>query len=89
MARLGKYTQQKLRQSAKVVPSVQAKLRPRKNNMEEEIDRWFDFVEEYYKESTVPLSFSMLPDTPMSFRQPGSFSGFYKGARRDWNKMVQ
>ena len=57
---------------------------------EEDIDRWFEFVEEYYANSTVPLSYVLLPDsaTP-SFRTPGSPVGFCKLSKREYNKLMK
>lgn len=57
---------------------------------EEDIDRWFEFVEEYYANSTVPLSYVLLPDpaTP-GFRTPGSPIGFCKLSKREYNRLMK
>lgn len=31
-------------------------------SFEESVDRWFDFVEEYNRQSSVPLSYVLLPN---------------------------
>lgn len=57
---------------------------------DESIDRWFEFVEEYNANSTVPLSYVLLPDsnTP-SFRTPGSPLGCFKLSKREYNKLMK
>lgn len=55
---------------------------------EEAADRWFKFVKEYNKESTVPLSYVMLPNpTTTGFRTPGSPFGTTTLSKREWQKM--
>ena len=54
---------------------------------EESVDRWFKFVEEYNKESTVPLSYVMLPNTNHSYRTYGSPSGCLKLNKRELRKI--
>jgi len=56
------------------------------NEFEEALDRWFKFVEEYNKESTVPLSYVMLPNTNQSYRTYGSPSGCIKLSKRELRK---
>lgn len=57
---------------------------------DDSVDKWFEFVEEYYANSTVPLSYVMLPspDTP-SFRTPGSPVGFCTLSKREYNKLMR
>ena len=57
---------------------------------EDDIDRWFEFVEEYYANSTVPPSYVLLPDpyTP-SIRTPGSPVGFCKLSKREYRKLMK
>lgn len=54
--------------------------------LEESLDRWFKFVEEYTKESTVPLSYVMLPNTNQSYRTCGSPSGCIKLSKHELRK---
>ena len=57
---------------------------------EESIDHWFEFVEEYYKESTVPLSYVLLPNPATTgFRMPGSPTGCLKISKREYNKLMR
>ena len=57
---------------------------------EESIDNLFEFVEEYYKESTVPLSYVLLPNpTTTGFRTPGSPTGCLKISKREYNKLMR
>lgn len=55
--------------------------------LEELLDRWFKFVEEYNKESTVPLSYVMLPNTNQSYRTCGSPSGCLKLNKHELRKI--
>lgn len=55
--------------------------------IDEAADRWFKFVEEYNKESTVPLSYVMLPNTNQSWRTCGSPSGCMKLNKRELKKL--
>lgn len=51
------------------------------------VDRWFKFVEEYNKNSTVPLSYVLLPNpSTTGYRTPGSPSGMTKVSKRQWKK---
>lgn len=61
-----------------------------KETNEESIDRWFEFVEEYNANSTVPLSYVLLPDPNVpSFRTPGSPLGCFKLGKREYNKLMR
>lgn len=58
--------------------------------VEEAIDRWFSFVEEWNKNSTVPLSQVLLPDSPGNFqglRTPGSPTGAFDLTKRELKKL--
>ena len=57
----------------------------------EAIDHWFEFVEEYYRNSSVPLSFALLPQAVenQSFRTPGSPLGCLKLSKREYNKLMK
>lgn len=57
------------------------------DEFEESVDRWFKFVEEYNKESTVPLSYVMLPNTNQSYRTYGSPSGCLKLNKHELRKI--
>ena len=46
------------------------------DEFEESVDRWFKFVEEYNKESTVPLSYAMLPNTKKPPNRDGGFTDY-------------
>lgn len=56
----------------------------------EDENRWFEFLEEYYANSTVPLSYILLPDsaTP-SYRTPGSPTGCIKLSRKEYNRIMK
>ncbi len=56
--------------------------------LEEAIDRWFEFVEAYNKESTVPLSYRLIPKSDQSFRTPGSPSGAFKLSKRELSDII-
>ena len=62
---------------------------PRRQS-EEATDRWFEFVEEYYKKSTVPLSYVLLPQAVenQSFRTMGSPIGCLKLSKREYNNLM-
>lgn len=54
------------------------------------VDRWFDFVEKYEKQSSVPLSYVMLPNPQTTgFRTPGSPIGMTKLTKKEWRKVVE
>ena len=58
---------------------------------DEAIDSWFKFVEEYNAQSTVPLSYALLPqaiENP-SFRTAGSPTGCIKLTKREYNKLMK
>ena len=56
---------------------------------DDHIVRWFDFISEYDKQSTVPLSYVMLPNpTTTGFRTMGSPFGMTKLSKREWRKVV-
>ena len=57
------------------------------SELDESVERWFDFVEEYYKQSTVPLSYVMIPGIYTGLRTPGSPIGGLKLTKREWQKM--
>lgn len=62
----------------------------RKNMEDEEIDKWFEFVEEYNATSTVPLSYVLLPNpSTTGFRTPGSPLGCLKLSKREYNKLMR
>ena len=57
--------------------------------MKDYADRWFDFIEEYEKQSSVPLSYVMLPNPQTTgFRTPGSPLGMTKLTKKEWRKVV-
>lgn len=53
------------------------------------IDRWFKFVEDYRKETSVPLSYVLLPNPATTgFRTPGSPFGTTTLSKREWNRIL-
>lgn len=57
--------------------------------MSDSVDNWFDFVEEYYRKSTVPLSWTLIGGGEItSLRTTGSPSGMTTLSKREWNKIV-
>ena len=57
--------------------------------MDESVDRWFEFVKDYYEESSVPLSYVLLPNPcTTGFRTAGSPFGMTNLSKRKWNKIV-
>ena len=57
--------------------------------MSDYADRWFDFVEEYNQQSSVPLSYVLLPNPQTTgFRTPGSPIGMTKLTKKEWRKVV-
>ena len=53
-------------------------------------DDWFDFVEDYYSKSTVPLSWAMIGGGEItSLRTTGSPLGMTTLSKREWNKVVK
>ena len=56
----------------------------------EDENRWFEFLEEYYANSTVPLSYILLPDSSTSsYRTPGSPTGCIKLSREECNRIMK
>lgn len=54
------------------------------------IDRWFDFISEYDKESSVPLSYVLLPNPQTTgFRTMGSPIGMTKLTKSEWRRVVE
>lgn len=59
------------------------------SSFEESVDRWFDFVEEYNKQSSVPLSYVLLPNpSTTGFRTMGTPIGMTTLSKREWNKLM-
>lgn len=58
--------------------------------MSDYADRWFDFVEEYNQQSSVPLSYVLLPNPQTTgFRTAGSPIGMTKLTKKEWRKVVE
>lgn len=58
--------------------------------MNKDIDDWFDFVEEYYSKSSVPLSWVLIGGGEITgLRTPGSPLGMTTLSKREWNKVVE
>lgn len=57
--------------------------------MSDYADRWFDFVEEYNRQSSVPLSYALLPNPQTTgYRSPGSPFGMTTLSKREWGKIM-
>lgn len=57
--------------------------------MSEAPNDWFDFVEEYYSKSTVPLSWALIGGGEITgLRTPGSPLGMTTLSKREWNKII-
>jgi len=57
--------------------------------MIKDIDNWFDFAEDYYSKSTVPLSWALIGGGEItSLRTVGSPSGMTTLSKREWDKVV-
>lgn len=57
--------------------------------MSNSVDDWFDFVEDYYSKSTVPLSWVLIGGGEITgLRTAGSPSGMTTLSKREWNKVV-
>lgn len=57
--------------------------------MSEVPDDWFDFVEEYYSKTTVPLSWALIGGGQItSMRCAGSPSAMTTLSKREWNKII-
>lgn len=53
------------------------------------IDRWFEFIDEYNKESSVPLSYVLLPNPQTTgFRTMGSPIAMTKLNKSEWRKVA-
>jgi len=60
-----------------------------RDNMKDSENTWFDFVEEYYKESSVPLSWMLIGGGEnTAIRTPGSPTGMTTLTKREWNKLM-
>ena len=58
--------------------------------MDDAIDRWFEFIDEYNKESSVPLSYVLLPNPQTTgFRTMGSSIGMTKLNKSEWRKVAE
>ena len=58
--------------------------------MEEAIDRWFKFIDEYNKESSVPLSYVLLPNpVTTGYRTMGSPIGMTKLNKSEYRKVAK
>lgn len=57
--------------------------------MSDYADRWFDEVEKYYAQSSVPLSWMLIGGgETMALRTPGSPNGMTTLSKREWNKIM-
>lgn len=57
--------------------------------MNDVIDRWFKFIDEYNKESSVPLSYVLLPNPATTgFRTMGSPMAMTKLSKSEWLKVA-
>ena len=57
--------------------------------MKDYADRWFEFIDEYSKESSVPLSYVLLPNPQTTgFRTMGSPIGMTKLNKSEWRKVA-
>lgn len=57
--------------------------------MSDYADRWFDFVEEYNRQSSVPLSYVLLPNPQTTgYRSTGSPFGMTTLSKREWKKLM-
>lgn len=53
-------------------------------------DSWFDFVEDYYSKTSVPLSWALIGGGEItSVRNAGSPSAMTTLSKREWNKVVE
>lgn len=54
------------------------------------IDRWFEFVEEYYGNNTVPLSWALIGGGEItSMRCAGSPAAMTTLPKKEWNKLMK
>lgn len=52
------------------------------------VDDFFEFVEEYYAQSSVPLSWVLIPNRQNTgYSTPGSPIGMTTLSKREWNKI--
>lgn len=57
--------------------------------MSESVDEWFNFVEDYYSKSTVPLSWALIGGGEVTgLRTPGSPLGMTTLSKREWKKII-
>ena len=58
--------------------------------MKDYADRWFEFIEEYNKESSVPLSYVLLPNPQTTgFRMMGSSIGMTNLKKSEWHRISE
>jgi hypothetical protein len=58
--------------------------------MSNSVDDWFDFVEDYYSKSSVPLSWVLIGGGEITgLRTPWSPLGMTTLSKREWNKVVE
>lgn len=58
--------------------------------MKDYADRWFEFIKEYDKQSSVPLSYVLLPNPQTTgFRAMGSPIGMTNLKKSEWRKMSE
>jgi hypothetical protein len=58
--------------------------------MSDSVDDWFNFVEDYYSKSSVPLSWVLIGGGEITgLRTPGSPLGMTTLSKREWNKVVR
>ena len=57
------------------------------SELDEAAERWFSFVEEYNKQSSVPLSYVMIPGIHNGWRTPGSPTGTFNLSKRELQKL--
>ena len=58
--------------------------------MNDAIDRWFEFIDEYNKNSSVPLSYVLLPNpTTTGFRTMGTPIGMTTLSKSEWRKVSE
>ena len=58
--------------------------------MKDYADRWFNFIKEYDKQSSVPLSYVLLPNPQTTgFRTMGSPIGMTTLKKSEWRKVAE
>ena len=61
-----------------------------RNRMKDYADRWFEFIDEYNQETSVPLSYVLLPNPQTTgFRAMGSPIGMTKLTKSEWRKVAE